>query len=128
MRMNPRDILDVASSTIGTGLCKPKECVRLCLIDGSAMTHFDFRIPMFEIIVAAAYGEPIRPITVDEIRIAVAQPYGVIVKPKGDGRSSQRSVALRLLGQHVQPSFFAEISMRCVGKRLCVSWPIVLAV
>jgi FtsP/CotA-like multicopper oxidase with cupredoxin domain len=128
MRMNPRDILDVAGSTIGTGLCKPKECVRLCLIDGAAMIYFDFRILTFEIIVAAAYGEPIRPITVDEITIAVTQTCDVIVKPKGEGRSSQRPVSLRLLGQHVDLSFFAEISMRCVGKRLCVSWPIVLAV
>jgi CopA family copper-resistance protein len=95
MRMNPRDILDVTGSTYTylmngrdastnwTGLYKPNESVRLRLINGSAMTYFDFRIPGLEMIVVAADGQPVKPVTVDEIRIAVAETYDVIVKPKG---------------------------------------------
>ena len=95
MRMNPRDILDVTGSTYTylmngrdastnwTGLYKPSESVRLRLINGSAMTYFDFRIPGLEMIVVAADGQPVKPVTVDEIRIAVAETYDVIVKPKG---------------------------------------------
>ncbi|TMM42396.1 copper resistance system multicopper oxidase [Colwellia ponticola] len=95
MRMNPRDILDVTGSTYTylmngrdastnwTALYKPNESVRLRLINGSAMTYFDFRIPGLEMMVVAADGQPIKPVTVDEIRIAVAETYDVIVKPKG---------------------------------------------
>ena len=94
MRMNPRDILDVTGSTYTylmngrdastnwTALYKPNESVRLRLINGSAMTYFDFRIPGLEMMVVAADGQPIKPVAVDEIRIAVAETYDVIVKPK----------------------------------------------
>jgi CopA family copper-resistance protein len=95
MRMNPRDILDVTASTYTylmngrdastnwTALYKPNESVRLRLINGSAMTYFDFRIPGLEMTVIAADGQPVKPVTVDEIRIAVAEIYDVIVRPKG---------------------------------------------
>ena len=95
MRMNPRDILDVTGSTYTylmngrdastnwTALYKPNESVRLRLINGSAMTYFDFRIPGLEMVVVAADGQPIKPVTVEEIRIAVAETYDVIVRPKG---------------------------------------------
>jgi CopA family copper-resistance protein len=95
MRMNPRDILDVTASTYTylmngrdastnwTALYKPNESVRLRLINGSSMTYFDFRIPGLEMTVVAADGQPIKPVTVDEIRIAVAEIYDVIVRPKG---------------------------------------------
>ncbi len=95
MRMNPRDILDVTGSTYTylmngrdastnwTALYKPNESVRLRLINGSSMTYFDFRIPGLEMTVIAADGQAIKPVTVDEIRIAVAEIYDVIVRPKG---------------------------------------------
>ena len=95
MRMNPRDILDVTASTYTylmngrdastnwTALYKPNESVRLRLINGSAMTYFDFRIPGLEMVVVAADGQPVKPVTVEEIRIAVAETYDVIVRPKG---------------------------------------------
>ncbi|MAD73727.1 MAG: copper resistance protein CopA [Rheinheimera sp.] len=95
MRMNPRDILDVTGSTYTylmngrdaatnwTALYKPNESVRLRLINGSAMTYFDFRIPGLEMVVVAADGQPVKPVTVEEIRIAVAETYDVIVRPKG---------------------------------------------
>jgi CopA family copper-resistance protein len=94
MRMNPRDILDVTASTYTylmngrdastnwTAIYKPNESVRLRLINGSAMTYFDFRIPGLEMMVVAADGQPIKPVAVDEIRIAVAETYDVIVRPK----------------------------------------------
>lgn len=95
MRMNPRDILDVTGSTYTylmngrdastnwTALYKTNESVRLRLVNGSAMTYFDFRIPGLEMTVIAADGQPIKPVNVDEIRIAVAETYDVIVRPKG---------------------------------------------
>lgn len=93
MRMNPTDLSDVSGYTYThlmnglspagnwTGLFRPGERVRLRLINGSAMTYFDVRIPGLAMTVVAADGLPIRPVTVDELRIAVAETFDVIVQP-----------------------------------------------
>ena len=95
MRMNPTDLADVGGATYTylmngqppaanwTGLFAPGERVRLRLINGSAMTYFDVRIPGLTLTVVAADGQPVRPVTVDELRIAVAETYDVIVEPRG---------------------------------------------
>ena len=95
MRMNPTDLADVSGSTYtylmnGTppagnwsGLFAPGERVRLRFINGSAMTYFDVRIPGLKMTVVAADGLSVRPVTVDEFRIAVAETYDVIVEPTG---------------------------------------------
>ncbi|MBL1456415.1 copper resistance system multicopper oxidase [Methylophaga sp.] len=96
MRMSARDLLDVTGSTYTylingrdnstnwTALYKPGEKIRLRVINGSAMTFFDFRIPGLEMSVVSADGQPIKPVTVDEFRIGVAETYDVIVTPKND--------------------------------------------
>ncbi len=66
-----------------TGLFAAGERVRLRLINGSAMSYFDVRIPGVTLTVVAADGLPERPVTVDELRIAVAETYDVIVEPAG---------------------------------------------
>jgi FtsP/CotA-like multicopper oxidase with cupredoxin domain len=48
------------------------------------MTYFDFAIPGLKLIVVAADGQNVQPVVVDEIRIAVAETYDVIVVPKDD--------------------------------------------
>ncbi|MBU3023243.1 copper resistance system multicopper oxidase [Aestuariibacter sp. A3R04] len=94
MRMDPRDIADVTASAYTylmngrdafmnwEAMYKPGEKVRLRLVNGSAMTYFDFRIPGLAMTVVAADGQPVRPVVVDEIRIATAETYDVIVQPK----------------------------------------------
>ncbi|WP_438969792.1 copper resistance system multicopper oxidase [Methylophaga sp.] len=94
MRMSSRDILDVTGSvytylmngrdseTNWTALYRPGEKVRLRIINGSAMSFFDFRIPGLEMVVVAADGQPVKPVVVDEFRIGVAETYDVIVQPK----------------------------------------------
>ena len=47
------------------------------------MSYFDFRIPGLKLTVVAADGQNIEPVTVDEIRLAVAETYDVIVEPDG---------------------------------------------
>ena len=96
MRMSARDLLDVTGSTYTylmngrdnstnwTALYKPGEKIRLRIINGSAMSFFDFRIPGLEMTVVSADGQPIMPVTVDEFRIGVAETYDVIVTPKND--------------------------------------------
>ena len=66
-----------------TGLFTPGEKVRLRFINGSAMSYFDVRIPGLKMTVVAADGLPVRPVTVDEFRIAVAETFDVIVEPTG---------------------------------------------
>lgn len=96
MKMNPTDIADVSGATYTflmnghapdsnwTGLFRPGEKLRLRLINGSAMTYFDVRIPGLKMTVVAADGLHVKPVTVDELRIAVAETFDVIVEPAAD--------------------------------------------
>lgn len=96
MNMNPTDIADVSGATYTflmnglapdnnwTGLFLPGEKLRLRLINGSAMTYFDVRIPGLKMTVVAADGLHVKPVSVDELRIAVAETYDVIVEPDAE--------------------------------------------
>ncbi|MBI6946714.1 copper resistance system multicopper oxidase [Pseudomonas koreensis] len=96
MKMNPTDIADVSGATYTflinghapdsnwTGLFRPGEKLRLRLINGSAMTYFDVRIPGLKMTVVAADGLHVKPVSVDELHIAVAETYDVIVEPAAD--------------------------------------------
>ena len=75
--MNGRD-----PQTNWTALYKSGESIRLRLINGSAMTYFDFQIPELDLTVVAVDGQPVKPVIVSEIRLAVAETYDVIVRPK----------------------------------------------
>jgi CopA family copper-resistance protein len=94
MNMSPTDIADVTSATYiylmnghpadanWTALFKPGERVRLRLINGSSMTFFDVRIPGLPMTVVQADGNYVQPVTVDEIRLGIAETYDVIVQPQ----------------------------------------------
>jgi len=96
MRMDPTDILDVTAATYTylinghgpdenwTGLFRPGERVRLRIINASAMTIFNVRIPGLPMSVVNADGQNVRPVTVDELQISVAETYDVIVQPTED--------------------------------------------
>ncbi|SDE28341.1 copper-resistance protein, CopA family [Belnapia rosea] len=96
MRMDPTDIADVTGATYrylvngfrpetpATLLFRPGERVRLRFINSGAMTYFDVRIPGLKMTVVQADGNNIRPVVVDELRIAVAETYDVIVEPRDD--------------------------------------------
>jgi len=91
MRMTPTDIADVSGYTFlvngknpdqnWTGLFKPGERIRLRFVNAAAMTFFDVRIPGLRMTVVQADGNNVRPVPVDEFRIAVAETYDVIVRP-----------------------------------------------
>jgi len=93
MRMNPRDISDV-TGTAYTYLINghgpddslqlefnPGERVRLRVINGSAMTFFNVRIPGLAMTVIQADGKDVDEVEVDEFQIGVAETYDVIVEP-----------------------------------------------
>jgi CopA family copper-resistance protein len=96
MRMSQRDLSDVTGYTYTyltngqtpdkgwVGLFKKGEKVRLRFVNGSAMTFFDVRIPGLKMTVIAADGQNVKPVSIDEFRIGVAETYDVIVEPKDD--------------------------------------------
>ncbi|MES1951913.1 copper-resistance protein, CopA family [Salinisphaera sp. S4-8] len=96
MRMSPRDIADVTGYTYSylmngvhpeanwTGLFTPGERVRLRVINASAMTYFNVRIPGLAMTVVAADGKEVQPVETDEFQIGVAETYDVIVEPKAE--------------------------------------------
>lgn len=116
MRMNQTDLADVSGATYTfltngkspagnwTGLFKPGERVRLRFINGSAMTYFDVRIPGLKMTVVSADGQPVRPVEVEEFRIAVAETYDVIVEPSEDR-------AYTIFSQSMDRSGFARATL-----------------
>lgn len=96
MKMSPTDLADVSGYTYTylmngqapdgnwTGVFKPGEKIRLRFINGSAMTYFDVRIPGLKMTVVAADGQYVKPVAIDEFRIAVAETYDVIVEPESE--------------------------------------------
>ena len=95
MNMSPTDLADISGATYTyllngqapdgnwTGLFQPGERIRLRMINGSAMSYFDFRIPGLKLTVVAADGQNVEPVQVDEVRLAVAETLDVIVEPDG---------------------------------------------
>ncbi len=95
MRMPPTDIADVSAPTytyLANGLpalqapeflFRRGERVRLRMINGSAMTFFNVRIPGLKLTVVAADGQAVKPVTVEELQVAVAETYDLLVEPDG---------------------------------------------
>jgi CopA family copper-resistance protein len=96
MRMDPTDISDVTGTTYTylinghgpqenwTGLFRPGERVRLRIINASAMTIFNVRIPGLPMTIVQADGTHVRPVETDELQISVAETYDAIVTPTDD--------------------------------------------
>ncbi len=94
MRMMPTDIADIGAPTYtflanGRGpaegleyLFRRGERIRLRIINGSAQTFFNIRIPGLAMTVVATDGQAVRPVEVDEFQIGTAETYDVIVEPR----------------------------------------------
>ena len=116
MRMDPTDISDATGPAYtyiinGYGprdnwmaLFKPGERVRLRFINASAMTTFNVRIPGLPLVVVQADGQNVRPVTVDEFQIGVAETYDVIVTPPDDR-------AYTLVGEAIDRSGMARATL-----------------
>ncbi|WP_340265353.1 copper resistance system multicopper oxidase [Sphingobium mellinum] len=93
MRMDPTDISDVTGSTYSflvnghgtienwTGLFSPGERVRLRIINASAMTNFNVRLPGLPMTVVQCDGQHVQPVETDEFQIGIAETYDVVVQP-----------------------------------------------
>ncbi len=99
MRMMPTDISDVSGSTYtylanGHGpnegleyLFARGKRVRIRVINGSAMTFFNVRIPGMKFWVVAADGLNVRPVEVEEFQIGTAETYDIVVEPTGEAHT-----------------------------------------
>ena len=115
MRMDPADIADgtgmaytylvngLGPRSNWTGLFAPGERVRLRLVNASAMTTFDVRIPDLAMTIVAADGLAVKPVTIDELQIGVAETYDVIVTPQDR--------AYTLVGESVDRSGMARATL-----------------
>jgi len=96
MRMDPSDLSDVSAAAytyLMNGATPARnwtapfargERVKLRFVNGASMTFFDVRIPGLSLMVVAADGQDIEPVSVDELRIGPAETYDVIVQPHDD--------------------------------------------
>ena len=94
MRMDPTDIADVSGATYTfllngrtaeqnwTALFREGERVRLRIVNAAAMTYFDLKIPGLTMTVVQADGQDVEPVAVEELQIAVAETYDVVVEPE----------------------------------------------
>lgn len=94
MRMMPTDIADVTGATYTylvnghgprdnwTALFEPGQKVRLRIINASAMSFFNVRIPGLAMTVVQADGLNVQPVETDEFQIGVAETYDVVVQPE----------------------------------------------
>ena len=116
MRMEPTDIADGTGETYTylvnghgprdnwTALFAPGERVRLRVINASSMTTFNVRIPGLPLTIVQADGQDVRPVTVDEFQIGVAETYDAIVTPPDDR-------AYTLVGESVDRSGMARATL-----------------
>lgn len=93
MRMSPTDLSDLTAGSLTylingqtSGMpwqaqVQADQPLKLRLINASAQTIFDVRIPELKMTVIATDGQDIHPITVDELRIAPAETYDVLIIP-----------------------------------------------
>lgn len=94
MRMLPTDLSDVSQYSFlvngippeqnWTGIVKKGETARLRVINGSAMTIFDVRIPGVKLKVVASDGQLVEPLDVDEFRFAPGEIYDFLITPLED--------------------------------------------
>ena len=116
MRMDPADVADVTGAAYTylvnghgprdnwTALFTPGERVRLRIVNAAGMTTFNVRIPGLPLTIVAADGLDVKPVTVDELQIGVAETYDVIVTPPGDG-------AWTIVGESVDRSGMARATI-----------------
>ena len=91
MRMDPTDLADVTGATYSflmngktasenpTLVAEPGQRVRLRIVNASALTFYDFRVPGVTLSVVQADGQNVKPVDTEELRIGVAETYDVVL-------------------------------------------------
>ena len=94
MRMDPSDVSDVSgyrfllngkiASQQPRFTFKKGERVRLRFINAATSTYFDIKIPGLKMQLVQSDGQNIEPVEIDELPIAIAETYDVIIEPQAD--------------------------------------------
>ncbi|MBT8471194.1 MAG: copper resistance system multicopper oxidase, partial [Marinicaulis sp.] len=129
MRMSATDISDVTGAVYTylinghstadhwSALYEVGERIRLRIINASAMTIFNFRIPGLPMTVVAADGLNVQPVDTDEFQIGVAETYDVIVEPKRERAFPIVAETIDRSGQ-VVATFAPSPEMRAIAPLL----------
>jgi len=129
MRMSSTDISDVTGASYtylingrGTadnwnGVARPGERVRLRIINASAMTIFNVRMPGMPMTIVAADGLNVQPLEVDEFQMGVAETYDVIIEPKDENTYAFVAESIDRSGQ-VVASFGPRAGVRAAPPPL----------
>ncbi|MFJ5930627.1 copper resistance system multicopper oxidase [Sphingomonas sp. TX0543] len=116
MRMDPTDVSDATGPAYTylvnghgpfdnwTALFTPGQRVRLRVVNASAMTTFNVRIPGLRLTIVQADGQNVMPVEVEEFQIGVAETYDAIVTPTEDK-------AFTLVGEAVDRSGMARATL-----------------
>jgi len=108
MRMSPVDLADVTGATYTylmnghspamnwTAIFNPGETIRLRFINAGSTANYDVRIPGLDMEIVMVDGKAVRPVSVHEFRIGVAETYDVLVRP---GRNRAFTIFAESLGR-----------------------------
>ncbi len=78
---------------------KPGDTIRLRIINGSASSYFWLNYGGAKMKIVAADGQPVQPVEVDKILIAIAETYDIEVKIPDDGMAYEfRATAMDISG------------------------------
>ena len=100
LRMPPMDLADIAYDRfLANGepehriAAKPRENVRVRIIDGSASTFFYLQFAGGPMTIVSADGQDVQPVKKDRVLIGIAETYDVLVRPPGPGAYELRATA-----------------------------------
>jgi hypothetical protein len=100
LRMPPMDLSDIAYDRfLANGepehriAAKPRESVRVRIVDGSASTFFYLQFAGGPMTIVSADGQEVRPVKKDRVLIGVAETYDLLVRPPGPGAYELRATA-----------------------------------
>lgn len=100
LRMPPMDLADIAYDRfLANGepehriAAKPRENVRVRIVDGSASTFFYLQFAGGPMTIVSADGQDVQPVKKDRVLIGIAETYDVLVRPPGPGAYELRATA-----------------------------------
>ncbi len=125
MRMDPTDLSDVSRYTfLMNGEKELKfsaKKMRLRFINAGAMTFFDVAIPNLKMTLIAADGQDVKPVTINEFRIAPAETYDVIIEPNPKKSYALIAESIDRTGRVIAKIGDGEVELPKMRKRVLLN-------